>query len=278
MEKLIPTNEIKYQKLEKNEENKIEEINTNLNNLSFFNKFFFIWAFKTIKYAYKKNNITVNDLNNLPSNYQSNSFYNKIFDIWENKQYKNIKKFPLLLTSIKANFSAIFIIFISTIFNCLINILSIYYFRLFVQQFITESSMKIKNLKIGLIYLSIRLIDLILQRKSTELLTNIGNKSAVELNCLVYNKLLKLSPSVEINSGKIINFIQNGGTVVIPVFSLGRSQEILYKLKLMQKEAKLSTNIPIFFDGKLAQQYTSLYVRGDLGIKEEMKDFLPENV
>ena len=209
MEKLIPTNEIKYQKLEKNEENKIEEINTNLNNLSFFNKFFFIWAFKTIKYAYKKNNITVNDLNNLPSNYQSNSFYNKIYDIWENKQYKNIKKFPLLLTSIKANFSAIFIIFISTIFNCLINILSIYYFRLFVQQFITESSLKIKNLKIGLIYLSIRLIDLILQRKSTELLTNIGNKSAVELNCLVYNKLLKLSPSVEINSGKIINFIQN---------------------------------------------------------------------
>ena len=104
MEKLIPTNEIKYQKLEKNEENKIEENNTKLNNLSFFNKFFFIWAFKTIKYAYKKNNITVNDLNNLPSNYQSNSFYNKIYDIWENKQYKNIKKFPLLLTSIKANF------------------------------------------------------------------------------------------------------------------------------------------------------------------------------
>ena len=212
MEKLInQTMDIKYQKLEKNEENKFQEneTNTNLNNLSFFNKFFFIWAFKTIKYAYKNNNITVDDLNNLPLNLQSKSFYNKIYDIWENKQYKKINKFPLLFTSVKANFYAIFIIFISTIFNCLINILSIYYFRLFVQQFINQSPLNSKNFKIGLIYLSIRLIDIILQRKSTELLTNIGNKSAVELNCLVYNKLLKLSPSVEINSGKIINFIQN---------------------------------------------------------------------
>ena len=90
-----------------------------------------------------------------------------------------------------------------------------------------------------------------------------------------YMQTEEMKPCLEKN---VINFIQNGGTVVIPVFSLGRSQEILYKLKLMQKEAKLSTNIPIFFDGKLAQQYTSLYVRGDLGIKEEMKDFLPENV
>ena len=208
MEKLInETMEIKYQKLEKNEE--IEENKSNLNNLSFFNKFFFIWAFKTIKYAYKNNNITVNDLSDLPSHLQSKSFYSKIYDIWENKQYKTKPKFPLLLTSIKANFYAIFIIFLSTIFNCAINILSIYYFRQLVQQFIDASPLNAQNLRIGLTYLSIRLLDLVLQRKSTELLTNIGNKSAVELNCLVYNKLLKLSPSVEVNSGKIINFIQN---------------------------------------------------------------------
>lgn len=86
---------------------------------------------------------------------------------------------------------------------------------------------------------------------------------------------IEMKPCFEKN---VLKCIQNGGTVVVPVFSLGRSQEILYELKLMQEEGKLSTSIPIFFDGKLALQYTSLYVRGDLGIKEEMKNFFPQNV
>lgn len=76
----------------------------------------------------------------------------------------------------------------------------------------------------------------------------------------------------------ILMYIQNGGTVVAPVFSLGRSQEILYELKLLQKSGKLDTNIPIYFDGKLAFQYTNMYVRGELGIKPEMMDFFPENL
>lgn len=67
-------------------------------------------------------------------------------------------------------------------------------------------------------------------------------------------------------------------TVVIPVFSLGRSQEILYYLRKLQDARKLSTEIPIFFDGKLAHRYTSLYLKGNLGIKEEMLDFLPNNL
>lgn len=64
-------------------------------------------------------------------------------------------------------------------------------------------------------------------------------------------------------------------TIVIPVFSLGRSQEILYFLRTLQDSGKLSKQIPIFFDGKLAQRYTELYLNGSLDIKESMLDFLP---
>lgn len=79
----------------------------------------------------------------------------------------------------------------------------------------------------------------------------------------------------------ILQCIKEGGTVVAPVFSLGRSQEILYELKCMQDEGKLSTDVPIYLDGKLAIRYTYLFVAGrgrELQIKEEMSTFLPKNL
>ena len=76
----------------------------------------------------------------------------------------------------------------------------------------------------------------------------------------------------------IITCIKNNGSVIVPVFSLGRSQEILYELKVMQNEGILDTDIPIYFDGKLAIRYTHLYLKDGLDIKPEMRDFLPENL
>jgi metallo-beta-lactamase family protein len=74
----------------------------------------------------------------------------------------------------------------------------------------------------------------------------------------------------------IIKALRRGGTVVVPVFSLGRTQEILYVLKSLQDEGKISTNIPIYLDGKLAIDYTKMYP--SLNIKQSMVDFLPENL
>ena len=76
----------------------------------------------------------------------------------------------------------------------------------------------------------------------------------------------------------IFHCVSNGGTAVCMVFSLGRSQEILYILKTMQETGKLSEEVPIYFDGKLAHRYTKLYLEEELGIREEMKDFLPKNM
>lgn len=72
--------------------------------------------------------------------------------------------------------------------------------------------------------------------------------------------------------------VNKGGTAVVPVFSLGRSQEILYILKKMQDNGKLDENIPIYFDGKLARRYTYLYLNRQLEIREDMLDFLPKNM
>ena len=72
--------------------------------------------------------------------------------------------------------------------------------------------------------------------------------------------------------------IHNNGTVVAPVFSLGRSQEILYTLKKMQENGELSEDIPIYLDGKLAIRYTELYLKNGLDILPQMRNFLPNNL
>lgn len=72
--------------------------------------------------------------------------------------------------------------------------------------------------------------------------------------------------------------IKDEKTVLALVFSLGRAQEILYEIKTLQQSGKISSNIPIYFDGKLAIKYTSIYLREKINIKEEMKDFLPDNL
>lgn len=76
----------------------------------------------------------------------------------------------------------------------------------------------------------------------------------------------------------ILSAIENNKEIVIPVFSLGRSQEIMFILKKWQDEGKLDKNIPIFFDGKLGMRYTKLFTSNVIKIKEECKNFLPENL
>ena len=76
----------------------------------------------------------------------------------------------------------------------------------------------------------------------------------------------------------LLNSLQDEKTIVIPVFSLGRSQEILLKLKEFQDEETLDKNIPIYFDGNLAHAYTNLYLNCDEILEPERRDFIPENV
>jgi ABC-type multidrug transport system fused ATPase/permease subunit len=52
-------------------------------------------------------------------------------------------------------------------------------------------------------------LNYIFQRKTTQFLNDVGNKSSVELNNLIYDKLLKLSPSINIKAGDIYNYLQS---------------------------------------------------------------------
>ena len=76
----------------------------------------------------------------------------------------------------------------------------------------------------------------------------------------------------------VVNSIKENETLIIPVFALGRSQEILLTLSQMQKDKLLSEKIPIYFDGALAKIYTNFYSNNKNYLNNKMKDFIPKNL
>ena len=75
----------------------------------------------------------------------------------------------------------------------------------------------------------------------------------------------------------IENWVNSGKkTIIIPTLSLGRYQEIAYILKTMQDSGKISTSIPIWFEGNLAIKYTNAF-KNFLDISPTMRDFMPDS-
>lgn len=71
--------------------------------------------------------------------------------------------------------------------------------------------------------------------------------------------------------------INAGKTILISAFAQGRAQEVLFLLKYMQIQKKLSKEIPIRLDGNLARADTLLYLKSELLNKFNKADFLPAN-
>ena len=74
----------------------------------------------------------------------------------------------------------------------------------------------------------------------------------------------------------VVSALKNRKTVMCPVFSQGRAQEVLYYIKKLQNTGEIDKNIPIYLDGNLAIKYTEKYKRCE-DISPNMRDFLPEN-
>ena len=179
---------------------------------NFFSNFIIHWAYRIIHLS-KLTNIKSEYLGKLSYKRSSQKYLNDIYYIWEYLNYKNSCYCPLLWTSIRANIKEIIIITVCTILISILNVASLYFFRLFVKIFsdpkITGDWINKYDVVIGFLYLIIRFSNYILQRKTTQFLNDVGNKSSVELNNLIYDKLLKLSPSINIKAGDIYNYIQS---------------------------------------------------------------------
>jgi len=87
----------------------------------------------------------------------------------------------------------------------------------------------------------------------------------------------------EVFRRNILNALKENKTIIIPVFSLGRAQEILYYVKEMQRHYPgVFDNVPIYYDGKLSFYYTGAYdilqKEGLVHFYKEKREFLPQNL
>ena len=87
--------------------------------------------------------------------------------------------------------------------------------------------------------------------------------------------------STEIESkfeAKVECALKENKTVIAPSYSLGRAQEVICKLRKMQNSGKISPDIPIYLDSKLAISYTKIFLSDKVDIYPEMVELLSSGV
>lgn len=69
---------------------------------------------------------------------------------------------------------------------------------------------------------------------------------------------------------KIMNRVLNrGGTLIIPAFSVGRTQEVLYVIHKLISEGRVK-NYPVYLDSPMANKATDIYLRFQDELKQEL--------
>ena len=179
-------------------------------NANFFSKIFYYWAFKKILLA-KKVKLTSKHLGKMKGNNSSLEFMNYTYYVYNNLNYKNKRTCSLLKTILRSNIKHCIYVFIIGLICTGLNVFSINLFRQYIMLFSNEESNKKKYYLIGFGFLGVKFIYIFFNKQMNEYQNFVGFKTSVEMNCLIFDKVLTTSPaSMEDNaeSGEILNFVQ----------------------------------------------------------------------
>lgn len=170
------------------------------------------------KYSYQYANITKlspSHLGTLPENKTSSSFMEDIYHVYDSLNYKSSSKHSVLKTILKANLFRITVIVVLSIISAILNIVSINLFRQYIIQFKQTDGNEVNEyLIIGGALLLVQLTNIFLNKQLNHYQNFLGDKAGIELNCLIFDKILRRSYSStqshnnHTDSGQIINFIQ----------------------------------------------------------------------
>ena len=186
---------------------------------SCISRLFLYWAYKVIKLG---NLVTLKPeyLGTLKGKYSSVEYLKSIKQIWDSKGYKFKQTLPLVQAGFRANINYVIIVFAFSLIKTLINLLSIDLFREYMKRF----GMKTEDLEkdtsyyrifthkqIGIICLCIKLFEIFFDKRCNEYQVFMAFKSSSEFQCLLFEKLLKVSPSSmkeRAEMGEVTNFMQ----------------------------------------------------------------------
>ena len=217
-EYLITTTEKEDNNPEKNEEEQIDLNIFNQKNIdidyyssaNFISSLFYYWAFKIIKLSHKVK-INIQHLGTLKGKNSSMNFMQYFYHIYFDLDYKTK---GLVCSIFRSNISTIILVLILGLSSTGINVVQMMIFKSYVALFKED---EINNTEFstfiyyGAGFLITKLINIFLAKKINEYQNYTGFKAGVELNCLIFDKLLIVSPSSRHNkaeTGEIVNYVQ----------------------------------------------------------------------
>ena len=196
-----------YSDSEENAKVKNYEYPTNI-----FNQIFFAWTIKLFRLAQKNGQLRLLNLGKFSAELSADEFLKEILPKWESISNNN-KSNPLLKTIIKASLCSLIFIFFMCFLVSFIDIMTIIYYRQVLLLFETRNSETSNEIYFPLltsivILLTNKLTHIFLLRFFQFYSLKFGVKITIQINTLIYDKLLKISPYASISEGNLVNFIQ----------------------------------------------------------------------
>ena len=177
--------------------------------VNFFKSFLFTWTRKILKAANTKSQLEISDLGKFSKDLYPDKFLNDIKPVWE-KVSKKTKDSPLIKALLYENLVLLINIFVGNIFVCGSETLNVLLYRQVILHLDKDSSDEpLFGLLITMILLLINkfLYNFIFRAYEQYVVSN-SFKIIVQLDSLIYDKLLRTSLYANISEGSLINFIQ----------------------------------------------------------------------
>ena len=171
---------------------------------------FYYWAFKIIKLSHKVK-ITIQHLGKLSGKYSSLNFMTHFYHVYYDLDYKTK---GLVWSIFRSNICTIMLVLVLGLISTGVNVVQMMIFKAYVALFKEDQINKtelIVYVYYGVGFLLTKLINIFLSKKINEYQNFVGFKAGVELNCLIFDKLLVVSPSSRHNkaeTGEIVNYVQ----------------------------------------------------------------------
>ena len=224
---IINTNNLTEELIMQNEDGKINDKDMNYiipgdqigfkndiyESANIFSKLFFYWGFKILKIT-SKFKIEASNLGTLDEINDSKNYFNEIYYYWEEKKYKKINNHGLIRAFLRSNVKSIILIFILSLYEAAAEYFQVLLIKGFIDYFDSGIIfMGLPSIKyVGAIFITIQFITIFVNLQNTLIEQKIGLRIRYQLNSLVFQKILKISPSSfsqRTSKGKIVNFIQN---------------------------------------------------------------------
>ena len=177
--------------------------------VNIFKKFFFTWTRKVLKAANSKDQLEISDLGKFSPDLYPDKFLKEIKPVWE-KVSKNTNNSPLIKTLLYNNIFVLILIFIGNIFVCGSETLNVLLYRQVILHLDEEpESEPLFDLLTTMIMLLINklIYNFIFRLYETYTISN-SYRIIVQLDSLIYDKLLRTSLYANVSEGSLINFIQ----------------------------------------------------------------------